>query len=325
MDWFGEKKERKGPAPVETPLPRLPHNNIHFRLPVAGETLDCLFYPAPDYFHPQTPGPRFCYVFGHGGADHQRAKWVRELCHRVVAAQEGYPGISVATLDFLGNGESTGSTTYSNHEAESHHYHALIAAITDPNQATRPIPHAVTVLALGGHSKGGIAALFHAVNYPNDTPDCILNASPLFFQQGNPANKNFFRKGLWEEIKRTGKKTTSKYRHLGKLHDYYITAEDIAIREKMDVAALTEQVCKVKPDIHLVTITGSDDLIAPPVDMEHYAKYMPPGRAELFVIPDVGHQFKAGHEVEMLAGHMRTGLTDAKERWLQKHGKLAML
>lgn len=132
-----------------------------------------------------------------------------------------------------GNGESTGVTTYSNHELESHDMHALIRSITSSDAATRPIPHPVTILAIGGHSKGGIAALFHVRNYPSSSPDEVINASSLFFQQGDPEDKTFFRIGMWAEIKKIGKMTTSKYRHLGKLHDYFITDEDIYTREKM--------------------------------------------------------------------------------------------
>lgn len=251
------KDKKKGPAPVASPLPKLPHEPINFKVTSNGETIDCLFYPSASYFE-KSARPKYCYVFGHGGADHQRAKWVKEVAHRIVGH-----GYNFATLDFRGNGESTGRTvghyaeglllgeqgdvcfrmdclalallprslpttitesfdssfqTYSNHEEESHDFRALIKALT-ATDSSRPIPVPVTILAMGGHSKGGIAALFHARNYPQHTPNEIINASSLFFQQGDPNDPTFFRLGMWAEIKQKGQLSTSKYRHKGKLHD----------------------------------------------------------------------------------------------------------
>ena len=94
----------KKALPNASPLPKLPHEPINFKVLSNGETIDALFYPAAGYFD-GSAAPKYCYVFGHGGADHQRAKWVKELVQRVVAR-----GCSMATVDFRGNGESTGRT-----------------------------------------------------------------------------------------------------------------------------------------------------------------------------------------------------------------------
>ena len=92
-------------------------------------------------------------------------------------------------------------------------------ALTSNDPQIRPIPLPATILAFGGHSKGGIAALFCVRNYHTQCPDEVINASSLFFQQGDPDDKTFFRIEMWKEIKRDGKQFMSKYRHQGKLHD----------------------------------------------------------------------------------------------------------
>jgi pimeloyl-ACP methyl ester carboxylesterase len=106
--WMGGgiKKKEKTKKPDASPLPKLPMEPINFRVrAISGDMLDCLFYPSTSYLNRMAAGPKFCYVFGHGGADHQRAKWVKELAARIVGH-----GYSVATIDFRGNGESTGRT-----------------------------------------------------------------------------------------------------------------------------------------------------------------------------------------------------------------------
>jgi hypothetical protein len=103
--WMGGgiKQKKTTAKPDPSPLPKIAEP-VNFRVrALSGDMLDCLFYPSASYL--QRKKPAFCYVFGHGGADHQRAKWVKELAARIV----GY-GYSVATIDFRGNGESTGRT-----------------------------------------------------------------------------------------------------------------------------------------------------------------------------------------------------------------------
>lgn len=89
----------------------------------------------------------------------------------------------------------------------------------------------------------------------------------------------------------------------------------------MDIGELTSQVSRLKPKLHLAAITGGDDLIAPPKDMEHYKNYVPAGQVTIKVVEDVGHTFKGGHETEALAKYICDELDAAKAR-LEKSPKL---
>jgi hypothetical protein len=124
----------------------------------------------------------------------------------------------------------------------------------------------------------------------------------------------------------------------------FITAEDVEIRERMDVGELSRQISRLKPSFHLAAITGEDDQIAPPKDMEQYKKlvwshipfdwhpitgivcrYIPASQVNIKVIPDAGHTFKSGWELEMLGKYMGEALDEAKGRWEKKHGNMAKL
>ena len=88
-----------------------------------------------------------------------------------------------------------------------------------------------------------------------------------------------------------------------------------------DVGELTRQCAALKPDFRIAAVTGSDDQIAPPKDMEHYKRYVRPGHATIEVVQDAGHTFKSGFEVEMLAKAIADCLEEARKRYEAKHGR----
>lgn len=286
--------------PPEPPTPAhssSPSSIITLTIPTPTYTLSAHIHPSITPTPPSQPPPLIILV--HGLLNTRHSRIIRGLTGPFI------PYASVLSLDFPGNGSSSGQTSYAN-------YHAETQALRHVVLYTRSLGYYVAGIV--GHSKGAAATLLYAAEH-NDVP-LVVNVAGRFDHTRAPTMR--FTKEQQREMEEKGSFVWKTYGRGEYVREYIVRKQDLEERKNLNMAAAACRIDAARTRI--LTVHGKADETVPVEDAWGFERILNAGDVkcnEVVLVEGAGHSFSSEEE--------QKGLVEAVSEWVARQWGFAML
>jgi hypothetical protein len=164
------------------------------------------------------------------------------------------------------------------------------------------------VLGAVGHSKAASVVLMHAATLSRIDKWGVVCLSGRFDMRETPAGR--FSQPQLDALAQTGRFVWKQYTANGVTKDYLVTADDLRIRDAIDMRAVVAQVAIHVSDgrIRVLMLHGDADTVVPCKDMADYSDTFKEYGATIstVLVPGMDHFFKQPSDIISLTAHSIT-------------------